>query len=1849
MDSYASLLERTRVPQPSIKKFAVISIFSKLRSAPSYLDPDSAPGRDAIAQCINSSSPPVVDQSVRELCCLVADFKLDLSRGLLELQSALEGSDPKFVSLFVKGLGFLIRVGFKRKHGSWRFGAPENHPFVKILSSRVEVHSELVHQVLLLMAQNRELGMVEVSEFLRPFLSFSILLVPFSDLSASLFLRELISSMASFCCSYPCEAIPVLKLLARSISYLPHKNLDELRNSSYYLESVVDAYTVVLKRLVGTGLLVAVAQKLGVKLSEDILSLLTHIRGHSGGIELIVELVKRLLVVQEDLALQYVPELSSVMLSLFIVLIESELEHDQLSLLKLLTFLIKWKRKNTNLDDITKAVLDEELLFMFPVINLMSSASRPVKGAASDLLVMLEHLLVQLLRHPRIELSNKGRTQSIGSPGLLVYRLLQHLWFQDQFLQSSFFINFASGCKTSVKGIHNEPNPWSSQLREHSLHIIQRRKSSHPITRSQEIFLAEMPPLLSAINGVLVMHQSLGNTAIDLLAAIGVMDPRQGVPLLLCILFYCNIFTKKDFNWHNLVPRLLVVLPSLASSSVMIPLVVQTILPMLQKDGNAVLFATGARLLCQTWEINDRAFGSLQAVLLPQVFKELKYERNICISLAASVRDVCRKNPDRGVDLILSVSACIESQDSIIQSLGFQSLAHLCEADVIDFYTAWDVIEKHVLDYSTHPVLAQSLCLLLRWGAMDAGAYSEISRNVLQTLWVVASSRHVDYGDQWTKTRVIAFESLTQYEVPDLVSGIPDFKKANTDLLLSETNLDVLKAMEAFEVKIIDHEHMNRRRLIKDKKVAGNKVEKLLDVCPQVLFPSGGKHSAGQLPGAALLCLSFNPKNLNNHGRVLQDVHTVYQNTLLDIAASLQLSRNIFIALLSLQSWKSFMSRWIKGYIATIDAKVSSVASDKMSKVANDILKVLLQLAEDSIPRSAENIALAIGALCMVLPPSAHTIKAAASKFLLNCLFQHEHEFRQWTAAISLGLISSCLHVTDHKQKFQNINGLMEVLCCSRSILVKGACAVGLGFSCHDLARRIQTSDNTHLEKEKLAIQEVDMLGKIVRTLVLMISPFCQASHHTLEALLEYFPKASDETKIEIGSERLFEKCDLEEDIWGVSGLVFGVGSSVSALYRAGAHEAMSKIKDLIISWIPHLNTNFPSKGSDKFLSVGSCLVLPSIVAFFQRVEMISDNELGELMNGYSELISELTSVKMSGAFHQSLLLASSVGAGNLIACILNEGVHCVEFEQIKNFLDLFRKCYSNPHPNLVHLGGMLGVVNAMGAGAGILVDGHLFSSSANTGPKKMESTYMIGPLLSSHVIEPHLTTLIQEMFLVAQNSDDLQMQQNASWVLSFLRNHLWSKKLGITESSAQTNVADPKTVSHSFSEDSLVMKLSVWLMHHNYTGEDQNLDVGTIITVLSCLSQAPRLPIVDWGSVVRRCMRYEVQVSEFLRPNSVLKQRTLRQECLKFSMAHADQLEPLLTFLDELTDLPRFSALGINMQSFLLLHLAGLIKIFSGSRLEKLFCDIADFFTSNNSFQVYNPDKRSSLRISCWKGLYHCLDDPSLNCLDSMSSVDKCIQVLFQLLPVAESTVTIEADLPICGEEWSEVVKCLAKAKDEWLLDFLQVSLLDLTQGDDLTTEVLKKLLTMAKLVRMGSIPLMKLSILKAWLLNSKSRGIWHLLVEVVAALQFADGSVKSQWLVDAVEISCVSSYPSTALQFVGLLSGSCCKYMPLLTLDQLTVLSDLPITLTSLLSDPNWQHVAESIVSNLCASTERIYSWVSGTGFLDDTLSTQPIDETEREMAAFLLQVMHQACVTLKEHLPLEKQLRLADMAVS
>lgn len=77
--------------------------------------------------------------------------------------------------------------------------------------------------------------------------------------------------------------------------------------------------------------------------------------------------------------------------------------------------------------------------------------------------------------------------------------------------------------------------------------------------------------------------------------------------------------------------------------------------------------------------------------------------------------------------------------------------------------------------------------------------------------------------------------------------------------------------------------------------------------------------------------------------------------------------------------------------------------------------------------------------------------------------------------------------------------------------------------------------------------------------------------------------------------------------------------------------------------------------------------------------------------------------------------------------------------------------------------------------------------------------------------------SLVQDMFLVSQNSDDRQLQQYASWAVSFLRHYLWIREVRTEVSNLQNDAVRSKSASHSFPADSLVMELSMWLMHLNY------------------------------------------------------------------------------------------------------------------------------------------------------------------------------------------------------------------------------------------------------------------------------------------------------------------------------------------------------------------------------------------------------------------------------------------------
>ncbi|XP_042499233.1 protein RST1-like [Macadamia integrifolia] len=158
-----------------------------------------------------------------------------------------------------KGYGFLFASDFRRtiRCGGWilRRLIPSSRSF----DVELRFKRSSYRQVLLLIAQNKRTGLVEVCKFLRPFLNFSILRVSSSASSFS-FTRLLGSSIASLSCSFPFEAMPVVKLMMECFKYFQRKVAEDMKNLIDVVNYLVDAFTVIFRQVVGTGSLIKEAQ-----------------------------------------------------------------------------------------------------------------------------------------------------------------------------------------------------------------------------------------------------------------------------------------------------------------------------------------------------------------------------------------------------------------------------------------------------------------------------------------------------------------------------------------------------------------------------------------------------------------------------------------------------------------------------------------------------------------------------------------------------------------------------------------------------------------------------------------------------------------------------------------------------------------------------------------------------------------------------------------------------------------------------------------------------------------------------------------------------------------------------------------------------------------------------------------------------------------------------------------------------------------------------------------------------------------------------------------------------------------------------------------------------------------------------------------------------------------------------------------------------------------------------------------------------------------------------------------------------------------------------------------------------
>jgi hypothetical protein len=102
----------------------------------------------------------------------------------------------------------------------------------------------------------------------------------------------------------------------------------------------------------------------------------------------------------------------------------------------------------------------------------------------------------------------------------------------------------------------------------------------------------------------------------------------------------------------------------------------------------------------------------------------------------------------------------------------------------------------------------------------------------------------------------------------------------------------------------------------------------------------------------------------------------------------------------------------------------------------------------------------------------------------------------------------------------------------------------------------------------------------------------------------------------------------------------------------------------------------------------------------------------------------------------------------------------------------------------------------------------------------------------------------------------------------------------------------------------------------------------------------------------------------------------------------------------------------------------------------------------------------------------------------------------------------------------------------------------------------------------------------------------------------------------------------------------------MPLLSVNWINVLSDLPVTLPSFLSSSIWVDFGNSVAEKLWLLTTRIYTWAEQLAHGNLFTEHYHIHGSEADVAGFLANVLLSTCIAVQDYLSVDKQLKLANL---
>jgi hypothetical protein len=307
-----------------------------------------------------------------------------------------------------------------------------------------------------------------------------------------------------------------------------------------------------------------------------------------------------------------------------------------------------------------------------------------------------------------------------------------------------------------------------------------------------------------------------------------------------------NLFYKEALA--SVLPTLYA-LPRLAVHPSTVAFTVRALQPLLAPPAPDFLQGVALRMLCEMWLTTGRGFPHLRTALLsysapaggrrtaitPNMVEDPALRR----AWAASLADVCAQDGERAKDLIHSITECLENsslQKSTaaktayyspeVQAAGLECVAELCEADILDFYKAWKIVQPLVPTLPQHPVAAAAWLRVLASGGVDAAVYPEISRGILKALWAAARDQSLAIFVRNQACASLAAYDFLVLEENDILTQemwefaallkntTPQTNISNTSNRDSSSNGSSSSVSECEElvVHVLEYEHATRRR-----------------------------------------------------------------------------------------------------------------------------------------------------------------------------------------------------------------------------------------------------------------------------------------------------------------------------------------------------------------------------------------------------------------------------------------------------------------------------------------------------------------------------------------------------------------------------------------------------------------------------------------------------------------------------------------------------------------------------------------------------------------------------------------------------------------------------------------------------------------------------------------------------------------------------------------------------------------------------------------------------------------------------------------------------------------------------